>query len=48
MLDEEGTDNDIAAIVSRWTGMPVDKMLAGEREKLLRMERMIGDRVIGQ
>jgi len=48
MLDEEVTDNDIAAIVSRWTGIPVDKMLAGEREKLLRMERMIGDRVIGQ
>jgi ATP-dependent Clp protease ATP-binding subunit ClpB len=48
MLDEEVTDNDIAAIVSRWTGSPVDKMLAGEREKLLRMERMISDRVIGQ
>ena len=48
MLDEEVTDNDIAAIVSCWTGIPVDKMLAGEREKLLRMERMIGDRVIGQ
>ena len=48
MLDEEVTDNDIAAVVSRWTGIPVDKMLEGEREKLLRMEDVIGSRVIGQ
>ena len=48
MLDEEVTDNDIAAIVSRWTGIPVDKMLEGEREKLLQMEEMLGSRVIGQ
>ena len=48
MLDEEVTDSDIAAVVSRWTGIPVDKMLEGEREKLLRMEQVLGDRVIGQ
>jgi len=38
----------IAAVVSRWTGVPVDKMLEGEREKLLRMEDALGDRVVGQ
>jgi ATP-dependent Clp protease ATP-binding subunit ClpB len=48
MLDEEVTDNDIAAVVSRWTGIPVDKMLEGEREKLLQMETLLGSRVIGQ
>ena len=48
MLDEEVTDGDIASVVSRWTGIPVDKMLEGEREKLLRMEQVLGDRVIGQ
>ena len=48
MVDEEVTDNDIAAVVSRWTGIPVDKMLEGEREKLLQMEDMLGARVIGQ
>ncbi len=48
MLREEVTDNDIAAVVSRWTGIPVDKMLEGEREKLLKMEALIGKRVIGQ
>jgi ATP-dependent Clp protease ATP-binding subunit ClpB len=48
MLREEVTANDIAAIVSRWTGIPVDKMLEGEREKLLAMESVIGKRVIGQ
>ena len=48
MLDEEVTDSDIAAVVSRWTGIPVDKMLEGEREKLLRMEEVLGNRVIGQ
>ncbi len=39
---------DIAAVVARWTGVPVEKMLAGEREKLLAMEEAIGARVIGQ
>ncbi|MGB0631917.1 MAG: AAA family ATPase, partial [Alphaproteobacteria bacterium] len=48
MLDEEVTDSDIASVVSRWTGIPVDKMLEGEREKLLRMEEVLGGRVIGQ
>ncbi len=48
MLREEVTQDDIAAIVSRWTGIPVDKMLEGEREKLLQMEDMLGKRVIGQ
>ncbi len=48
MLNEEVTDSDIAAVVSRWTGIPVDKMLAGEREKLLKMEEALRKRVIGQ
>ncbi|GAB4150673.1 MAG: ATP-dependent chaperone ClpB [Sphingomonadales bacterium] len=48
MLNEEVTAQDIAAVVSRWTGIPVDKMLEGEREKLLAMEDNLGRRVIGQ
>ncbi|HEY6916233.1 MAG TPA: AAA family ATPase, partial [Allosphingosinicella sp.] len=48
MLREEVTGEDIAAVVSRWTGIPVDKMLEGEREKLLQMEEWLGRRVIGQ
>ncbi|MBY8822415.1 ATP-dependent chaperone ClpB [Sphingomonas colocasiae] len=48
MLREEVTSEDIASVVSRWTGIPVDKMLEGEREKLLQMEDAIGKRVIGQ
>jgi ATP-dependent Clp protease ATP-binding subunit ClpB len=48
MLREEVTSEDIASVVSRWTGIPVDKMLEGEREKLLAMESEIGRRVIGQ
>ena len=48
MLREEVTGEDIAGVVSRWTGVPVDRMLEGEREKLLRMEEVIGARVIGQ
>jgi ATP-dependent Clp protease ATP-binding subunit ClpB len=48
MLREEVTAQDIASVVSRWTGIPVDKMLEGEREKLLKMEEIIGARVIGQ
>ncbi|MGL4371421.1 MAG: AAA family ATPase, partial [Alphaproteobacteria bacterium] len=47
-LREEVTDKDIAAIVSRWTGIPVDKMLEGEREKLLQMESLLQERVVGQ
>ncbi|MXP41737.1 ATP-dependent chaperone ClpB [Altererythrobacter soli] len=48
LLREEVTDDDIASIVSRWTGIPIEKMLEGEREKLLNMEAAIGKRVIGQ
>ncbi len=48
MLREEVTDEDIASVVSRWTGIPIDKMMEGEREKLLAMEENIGKRVIGQ
>ncbi|MBP9692309.1 MAG: ATP-dependent chaperone ClpB [Alphaproteobacteria bacterium] len=48
MIREEVTPDDIAGIVSRWTGIPVDKMLEGEREKLLQMEDNLRKRVIGQ
>jgi ATP-dependent Clp protease ATP-binding subunit ClpB len=48
MLREEVTDQDIAGVVSRWTGVPVERMMEGEREKLLSMEAAIGARVIGQ
>jgi ATP-dependent Clp protease ATP-binding subunit ClpB len=48
MLREEVTAEDIASVVSRWTGIPVDKMMQGEREKLLKMEEWLGARVIGQ
>ncbi|HWM84083.1 MAG TPA: ATP-dependent chaperone ClpB, partial [Pseudolabrys sp.] len=48
MVEETVTADHIAQIVSRWTGVPVDKMLEGEKEKLLRMEDEIGKRVIGQ
>lgn len=47
-LKEEVTENDIAVVVSKWTGIPVDKMLAGEREKLLKMEELLQRRVVGQ
>src|SRR6202046_1759163 len=48
MLEEAVTPEHIAGIVSRWTGIPVDKMLSGEREKLLQMEQNLRRRVIGQ
>jgi ATP-dependent Clp protease ATP-binding subunit ClpB len=48
LLREEVTEEDIASVVSRWTGVPVDKMMEGEREKLLKMEEFLGRRVIGQ
>jgi ATP-dependent Clp protease ATP-binding subunit ClpB len=48
MLREEVTADDIAGVVSRWTGIPVDRMLQGERDKLLKMEELLGTRVIGQ
>jgi ATP-dependent Clp protease ATP-binding subunit ClpB len=47
-MREAVTDEDIAAVVSRWTGIPVDKMLAGERDKLLAMEKLLAARVVGQ
>jgi len=48
LINEEVTADDIAYIVSKWTGIPVDKMLEGEREKLLQMEEKISMRVVGQ
>jgi ATP-dependent Clp protease ATP-binding subunit ClpB len=48
LLKEEVTEDDIASVVSKWTGIPVDKMMEGEREKLLKMEEVLGKRVIGQ
>ncbi len=48
MMEEAVTPDHVAQVVSRWTGVPVDKMLQGEREKLLRMEEAIGKRVVGQ
>jgi ATP-dependent Clp protease ATP-binding subunit ClpB len=48
MLKEEVDAEDIAKVVSRWTGIPVSKMLEGEREKLVHMEDRISERVIGQ
>ena len=48
MLREEVTSEDIAGVVARWTGIPVERMLEGERDKLLQMEATIGKRVIGQ
>ncbi len=48
MLKEEVDDEDVAEVVSRWTGIPVAKMLEGEREKLLKMEERLAKRVIGQ
>ena len=48
MLNEEVRDSDIAGVVSRWTGVPVDKMLEGERDKLLHMEERLRARVVGQ
>ena len=48
MLTEQVTEQEVASIVSRWTGIPIDKMLEGERDKLLRMEEALSRRVIGQ
>jgi ATP-dependent Clp protease ATP-binding subunit ClpB len=48
MLKEEVTDADIAEVVSAWTGIPVARMLEGEREKLVHMDQRLGQRVIGQ
>jgi ATP-dependent Clp protease ATP-binding subunit ClpB len=48
MVEEAVTDSHIAQIVAKWTGVPVDKLLEGERDKLLRMEDFLHNRVIGQ
>ncbi len=48
LVEEEVSADHIAQVVSRWTGVPVDKMLEGEREKLLKMEDSLARRVIGQ
>jgi ATP-dependent Clp protease ATP-binding subunit ClpB len=48
LLRNKVTEEEIAHVVSKWTGIPVSKMLEGEREKLLRMEQDIGQRVVGQ
>jgi len=48
MIDEEVTDDDIASVVNKWTGIPVDKMMEGERDKLLQMEQNLSRRVVGQ
>ncbi|HEV7717669.1 MAG TPA: ATP-dependent chaperone ClpB [Arsenicitalea sp.] len=48
MVEEVVTPSHIAQVVSRWTGIPVDRMLEGERDKLLHMEEALGSRVIGQ
>nr|HEX5868536.1 AAA family ATPase [Beijerinckiaceae bacterium] len=48
LMEEAVTPDHVAGVVSRWTGIPVDKMLEGEREKLLKMEEALGKRVVGQ
>ncbi len=48
MVEEAVTENHVAQVVSRWTGIPVDKMLEGERDKLLKMEEGLSKRVVGQ
>ncbi|MEP0235813.1 ATP-dependent chaperone ClpB [Roseibium sp.] len=48
MVEEAVTSSHVAQVVSKWTGIPVDRMLEGERDKLLRMEDVLASRVIGQ
>ncbi len=48
MLKEEVTEEDIAQVVASWTGIPVSRLQEGEREKLVKMEARLGDRVVGQ
>ena len=48
MMNEAVTSQHIAEVISKWTGIPIDKMLEGERDKLLAMEDHIGKRIIGQ
>jgi ATP-dependent Clp protease ATP-binding subunit ClpB len=48
MVKEEVDEDDVAAVVARWTGIPVDKLLEGETEKLIHMEDRLHERVVGQ
>src|SRR5690606_14640270 len=48
LLREEVTEEEVASIVARWTGIPVSRLVEGEREKLLRLEQILHERVIGQ
>src|SRR3954470_4840888 len=48
MVKEEVDEDDVAAVVGRWTGIPVDKLLEGETEKLIHMEERLHERVVGQ
>src|SRR5436309_11898143 len=48
MVKEEVDEDDVAAVVARWTGIPVDRLLEGEREKLIHMEERLHRRVVGQ
>jgi ATP-dependent Clp protease ATP-binding subunit ClpB len=48
LLREEVTDDEIAEVVARWTGIPVTRLMEGEREKLLRLDELLHERVIGQ
>ena len=48
MLTEEVTDEDVAEVVAKWTGIPVSRLMEGEVEKLIQMEERLHERVIGQ
>mgnify|MGYP003957125419 FL=1 len=48
LLRNKVTEDEIAHIVARWTGIPVDKMMEGEKDKLLQMESIIHQRLVGQ
>jgi len=48
LLSEEVTEDEIARIISRWTGIPLTRLIEGERDKLMRLEKILHERVIGQ
>src|SRR5207253_11334540 len=48
LLQEEVTPDEVAEVVSRWTGIPVSRLLEGEKEKLLRLDQILHERVVGQ
>ncbi len=48
LVKEEVTDDEVAQVVAKWTGIPILRLLAGEKEKLLQMEKYIGKRIVGQ